>query len=242
MTRPGGRRADALRPVTITRGYTQHAPGSVLVSAGDTRILCTAMIEDGVPPFLARTGTGWVTAEYNMLPSSTPQRRVRDRRRGRPDGRSQEIQRLIGRSLRAVVRRECLGERTLYVDCDVLQADGGTRTLAVTGAYVALADAVGALRKKGILRRQPLTVPVAAVSVGVVDGRPLLDLCYEEDAAADVDMNVVMTGRGEIVEIQGTAERRPFARAELSRLMTLAARGVRRLVRLQRQALRKRLR
>lgn len=238
--RADGRRANELRPVTIRRHYTRHAPGSVLIAAGDTRVLCTAMWEDGVPPFLEGTGVGWVTAEYDMLPSSTTARRVRDAQRGRRDGRSQEIQRLVGRALRSVVRRERLGERTIYVDCDVIQADGGTRTLAITGGFVALCDAVSAMRRQRVVVRSPVVTPVAAVSVGIVKGRPMLDLCYEEDAAADVDMNVVMTGRGEIIEVQGTAERRPFSRAELDRLVGLAARGIRRLIRLQRQALARR--
>jgi ribonuclease PH len=235
--RPDGRRANQLRPVKIIRGYTKHAPGSVLISAGDTRVLCTAMVEEGVPPFLADTGTGWVTAEYGMLPSSTHTRRVRDIKRGKPDGRGQEIQRLIGRSLRAAVRRDQLGERTIHLDCDVLQADGGTRTLAITGAYVALADAVRAMRRGGLITRQPIITPVAAVSVGIVDGRPMLDLCYKEDAAADVDMNIVMTGKGGFVEVQGTAERAPFDRAGLDRLTDLAAGGIRKLIKLQKQAL-----
>ena len=235
--RPDGRRANQLRPMKIIRGYTKHAPGSVLISAGDTRVLCTAMVEEGVPPFLAGSGTGWVTAEYGMLPSSTHTRRVRDIKRGKPDGRGQEIQRLIGRSLRAVVRRDRLGERTIYLDCDVLQADGGTRTLAITGAYVALADAVRAMRRGGLIARQPIITPVAAVSVGIVDGRPMLDLCYKEDAAADVDMNIVMTGKGGFVEVQGTAERAPFDRAGLDCLTDLAAGGIRKLIKLQKQAL-----
>jgi len=197
------------------------------------------MCEESVPPFLKGTGAGWVTAEYNMLPSSTHTRRVRDVKRGRLDGRSAEIQRLIGRALRSVVRRERLGERTIYLDCDVIQADGGTRTLAITGAFVALADTLAALRAEGLIRRPPILCPVAAVSVGILDGRPILDLCYDEDVAADVDMNVVMNGKGEIVEVQGTAERRPFSRRDLDRLLTLAARGIRRLIRLQRRALRK---
>ena len=237
--RTDGRKVNELRPVKIIRGYTKHAPGSVLISAGDTRVLCTAMVEESVPPFLADTGKGWVTAEYSMLPSSTHTRRVRDIKRGKPDGRGQEIQRLIGRSLRAVVRRKCLGERTIYLDCDVIQADGGTRTLAITGAYIALCDALGKLRSDGLIKRQPIITPVAAVSVGIIDGRPMLDLCYKEDAAADVDMNVVMTGKGGFVEVQGTAEREPFDRAELDRLTDLAAGGIRKLIKLQKQALSK---
>jgi len=236
--RPDGRRADELRPVKVTRRYTRHAPGSVLIAAGDTRVLCTAMYEESVPPFLAETGVGWVTAEYNMLPSSTHTRRVRDVNRGRLDGRSQEIQRLIGRSLRSVVKRELLGERTIYLDCDVIQADGGTRTLAITGAFIALWDALKKMRRDRLIARWPITTHVAAVSAGIIDGRPMLDLCYHEDYRADVDMNVVMNGRGEFIEVQGTAENRPFRRAELDRLLNVAARGIRKLIRLQRQTLR----
>ena len=237
--RPDGRRADGLRPIRITRRYTRHAPGSVLIAAGDTRVLCTAMCEENVPPFLAETGVGWVTAEYNMLPSSTHTRRVRDVKRGRLDGRSQEIQRLIGRSLRSVVKRELLGERTIYLDCDVIQADGGTRTLAITGAFIALWDALKKMQRDRLITRWPITTHVAAVSAGIIDGRPMLDLCYHEDYRADVDMNVVMNGRGEFIEVQGTAENRAFRRDELDRLLNLAARGIRKLIRLQRQALRK---
>ncbi len=236
--RTDGRRANELRPVNIIRGYTKHAAGSVLISAGDTRVLCTAMVEEGVPPFLADTGTGWVTAEYSMLPSSTHTRRVRDIKRGKPDGRGQEIQRLIGRSLRAVVNRKLLGERTIYLDCDVIQADGGTRTLAITGACIALNDAISKLKSDGLITKQPIITPVAAVSVGIIDGRPMLDLCYKEDAAADVDMNVVMTGKGSFIEVQGTAEHAPFDRAELDRLLDLAASGIRKLIKFQKQALR----
>ena len=237
--RPDGRRADGLRPIRITRRYTRHAPGSVLIAAGDTRVLCTAMCEENVPPFLAETGVGWVTAEYNMLPSSPHTRRVRDVKRGRLDGRSQEIQRLIGRSLRSVVKRELLGERTIYLDCDVIQADGGTRTLAITGAFIALWDALKKMQRDRLITRWPITTHVAAVSAGIIDGRPMLDLCYHEDYRADVDMNVVMNGRGEFIEVQGTAENRAFRRDELDRLLNLAARGIRKLIRLQRQALRK---
>ncbi len=236
MTRADGRRIDELRPVTIERGYTKYAPGSVLISAGDTRILCTAMIEETVPDFRLGTGTGWVTAEYSMLPSATPERRERDIRRGRPDARSEEIRRLIGRALRAVVRFDRLGERTIVVDCDVLQADGGTRTLAVTGGYVALADAVAHLRRAGGIDRQPLTGNAAAVSVGIVDGRPMLDLCYREDVAADVDLNLVMDAKDRLIEVQGTAEGEPFDRDQLDRLLDLGRRGIRKLIRLQRQA------
>jgi len=236
--RPDGRRAGQLRPIEITRGYTKHAPGSVLIAAGGTRILCTAMWEEGAPPFLKGSGTGWVTGEYDMLPSATHTRRSRDSRSGRVNGRSQEIQRLIGRSLRSAVQRERLGEHTIHIDCDVIQADGGTRTLAITGGFIALCDAVASMREAGVVRRQPIVTPVAAVSVGVVDGRPLLDLCYEEDVAAEVDLNVVMNGKGGLIEVQGTAEHKPFSRADLDRMLDLAGRGIRSLMRHQRQALR----
>jgi ribonuclease PH len=235
--RTDGRRDTDLRPIRIERGYTRHAPGSVLIAAGETRVLCTAMIEESVPPFLVGSGQGWVTAEYGMLPSSTHTRRRRDVTQGKLDGRSTEIQRLIGRSLRAVVRRDRLGERTLYLDCDVIQADGGTRTLAVTGAFVALSDALRRLREDGQIARNPVVTPVAAVSVGIIDGRPMLDLCYREDSTAEVDMNVVMNGRGGLIEVQGTAEKGAFSRAEHDALLDLAARGIRKLFRLQRQAL-----
>ncbi len=237
--RPDGRTPAQLRPITIQRGYTKYAPGSVLIAAGQTRVLCTAMLDQAVPPFLAGTGTGWVTAEYDMLPSATPTRRARDIKRGSRDGRSQEIQRLIGRSLRAVVRRDRLGERCICIDCDVIQADGGTRTLAITGAFIALCDALKTMQRDGLITRWPISTPVAAVSVGLLGGRPILDLAYEEDVAADVDMNVVMTGRGSLVEVQGTAEHAPFDRRDLDRMLDLAARGIRRLIRLQKQALRK---
>jgi ribonuclease PH len=235
--RTDGRRDTDLRPIRIERGYTRHAPGSVLIAAGETRVLCTAMIEESVPPFLVGSGQGWVTAEYGMLPSSTHTRRRRDVTKGKLDGRSTEIQRLIGRSLRAVVRRDLLGERTLYLDCDVIQADGGTRTLAITGAFVALSDALRRLREDGQIARNPILTPVAAVSVGIIDGRPMLDLCYREDSTAEVDMNVVMNGRGGLIEVQGTAEKGAFSRAEHDALLDLAARGIRKLFRLQRQAL-----
>jgi ribonuclease PH len=237
--RTDGRSPGRLRPIEIVRDYTRYADGSVLIAAGHTRMLCTAMAVDEVPPFLEETGDGWVTAEYNMLPSSTPVRRVRDSRRGRPDGRSTEIQRLIGRSLRAVVDRTRLGERTIYIDCDVLQADGGTRTLAITGAFVALRDCIDRLRQQGAIRRQPVLDHVAAVSVGTIDGRPVLDLNYNEDVTAGVDMNVVMTGRGRLIEVQGTAEHEPFSRDQLDKLLDLAGRGIRKLVSLQRKALKR---
>jgi len=237
-TRIDGRTPNELREITITRNFTRYAPGSVMIAAGGTQVLCTAMAEQSIPPFLEGTGTGWVTAEYDMLPSSTHSRRRRDIQRGSRDGRSQEIQRFIGRALRTVVRRELLGERTIYIDCDVIQADGGTRTLAVTGAYLAFHDAVEKLRAAGQITGQPIISEVAAVSVGIVRGTPMLDLCYEEDSKAEVDMNVVMTGAGGIIEIQGTAEREPFSRAQFDQLFKLASSGIEKLVKIQRQAIR----
>src|SRR5690554_6168508 len=235
--RPSGRAPGELRPVTLTRNYTRHAEGSVLVEFGDTRVLCNASFEPRTPPFLKGTGRGWVTAEYGMLPRSTNQRMPREAARGRQGGRTLEIQRLIGRSLRAAVDLDAMGERTIAIDCDVLQADGGTRTAAITGAYVALADAVSYLREAGALQGEPLTGSIAAVSVGIVNGNPLLDLPYEEDVNADTDMNVVMTGSGEFVEVQGTAEGHPFNKAELDALLDLAAKGCTDLTRLQNEAL-----
>jgi ribonuclease PH len=235
--RVDGRRADELRPVRITRGFTEYAPGSVLYECGKTRVLCTATVEESVPDFLEGRGTGWVTAEYGMLPSSTPGRKRRAATRGRPDGREIEIQRILGRALRAVTDLPALGLRTVWIDVDVLQADGGTRTAGVTGAWIALADAVARLREEGRLERDPLAGQVAAVSVGVVDEIPLLDLCYREDAGAAVDLNVVMTARGEYVEVQGTGEKRGFTPIELDALLALAKKGCGRLHALQRRAL-----
>ena len=235
--RPSGRSPDALREVSIRRGYTRHAEGSVLIEFGDTRVLCTASVEDKVPPFLKGRGQGWLTAEYGMLPRATNTRSEREAARGRQSGRTQEIQRLIGRSLRAVTDLAGLGERTLQIDCDVLQADGGTRTAAITGAFVALHDALDWLRVKGLIGASPLRDFVAAVSVGIVDGEPVLDLDYAEDSACDTDMNVVMTGSGGIVEVQGTAEGAPFTRAQLDRMLALAHQGIERLVSAQRAAL-----
>jgi ribonuclease PH len=232
--RPDGRRGDELRPVRITRDFLRHPEGSVLVEFGDTKVICTASLEEKVPPFLRGQGLGWVTAEYGMLPRATGSRTPRENRG--PGGRSQEIQRLVGRALRAVVERPKLGERTFWVDCDVIQADGGTRTAAITGAYVALADALQRLVSANVLSRLPLRDAVAAISVGIVSGRPVLDLNYLEDSSADVDMNVVMTGSGEFVEVQGTAEQVPFGRERLSELLTLAEVGIRRLIALQRRA------
>jgi ribonuclease PH len=214
-----------------------YADGSVLLEAGNTKVLCTAMVEDKVPPFLRGQGKGWVTAEYNMLPSATQVRKPRDMSRGKVDGRTVEIQRLIGRALRSVVDLEKLGERTIWVDCDVLQADGGTRTAAITGSFIALMEAFHKLVEKGALSQIPVKTQVAAVSVGIVGGEAMLDLCYVEDAAAEVDMNVVMTANGEIIEIQGTGEERPFTKEEFARLMELAELGIQGLVSLQREAL-----
>ena len=235
--RPHGRAADALRPVTLTRRYTKHAEGSVLVAFGDTQVLCTASVEERVPPHKRGSGEGWVTAEYGMLPRSTHTRSDREAARGKQSGRTQEIQRLIGRSLRAVFDLPALGERTIHLDCDVLQADGGTRTAAITGAYVAAADAVAWLLAQGKVAASPLREPVAAVSVGIVEGTPVLDLEYVEDVACDTDMNVVMTAGGHFVEVQGTAEGAAFSRAEMDRLLALADRGIAELVRRQREAL-----
>jgi ribonuclease PH len=235
--RRDGRRPDELRPVRILRGAQEFAEGSCLIELGRTRVLCAASVEERVPPFLRGSGRGWVTAEYSLLPRSTAVRTPREVQQGRPSGRTQEIQRLIGRSLRAVTDLTAFGEATVTVDCDVLLADGGTRTAAITGGYVALHDAFRALRDAGRIDRIPLVDEVAAVSVGLVDGETLLDLCYEEDAMASVDMNVVMTGSGRFVEVQGTAEGDPFDRARLDAMLELAARGIDRLVRAQREAL-----
>ncbi|HSO07721.1 MAG TPA: ribonuclease PH [Pelomicrobium sp.] len=235
--RPSQRRPDQLRPVRITRGYTRHAEGSVLIEFGDTRVVCTASVEDKVPPFLKGQGQGWLTAEYGMLPRSTGTRMDREAARGKQSGRTQEIQRLIGRALRAVVDLAALGERTLKIDCDVIQADGGTRTASITGAFVAVADAVGLLLARQMLAASPIRDHVAAVSVGVYEGVPVLDLDYLEDSACDTDMNVVMTGNGGLVEVQGTAEGHPFSRAELDAMLALAEQGIGELVAAQKRAL-----
>ncbi|MEO5883867.1 MAG: ribonuclease PH [Caldimonas sp.] len=235
--RSSGRLADQLRPVSIQRGFTRHAEGSVLVSFGDTRVLCTASVEDKVPPHKRGSGEGWLTAEYGMLPRATHTRGDREAARGKQSGRTQEIQRLIGRSMRCVFDLSLLGERTISLDCDVLQADGGTRTAAITGAYVAAADAVTWLLAKGKIERSPIRDAVAAVSVGIVSRTPLLDLEYIEDAACDTDMNVVMTASGGFVELQGTAEGDTFSRLEMDALLALAAKGIGELVEAQRQAL-----
>jgi len=235
--RNDGRSADALRQVTIARGYTRHAEGSVLVSFGHTRVLCTASVEEKVPPHKRGSGEGWVTAEYGMLPRATHTRGDREAARGKQSGRTQEIQRLIGRSLRCVFDLKALGERSILIDCDVLQADGGTRTAAITGAWVAAHDAVSWLMAQGKLAQSPIRDGLAAISVGIVQGVPLLDLAYTEDSACDTDMNVVMTASGGFVEMQGTAEGAAFSRAEMDALLALADKGIRELVLAQQAAL-----
>jgi ribonuclease PH len=235
--RPSGRKAEELRAVRMTRGYTRHAEGSVLVEFGDTKVLCTASVEGRVPPFLRDKGRGWVTAEYGMLPRATHTRGDREAARGKQSGRTQEIQRLIGRALRAVIDLPRLGEHTIHVDCDVLQADGGTRTASITGAFVAVHDALSWMRGKGMIAVLPVKDFVAAVSVGMVEGEAVLDLDYPEDSACQTDMNVVMTGAGCFVEVQGTAEGEPFERAELDALLAIAGRGIAELVAHQRRVL-----
>ena len=232
--RSDNRPADHLRETTITSEYLLHAEGSVLIEAGRTRVICAASVEDRVPPFLRNTGKGWVTAEYGMLPRATSTRTTREASSGKVGGRTQEIQRLIGRSLRAVTNLPALGERTIWIDCDVIQADGGTRTASITGAFVALALALEKLRERDVLRTIPLYDYVAAISVGIVDGEPLLDLAYDDDSRADVDMNVVKTGDGRFIEVQGTAEAVPFGREALDTLLTLADRGIAQLIDKQR--------
>jgi len=237
MIRPSKRTADQLRSVRIDRNYTRHAEGSVLIEFGDTRVLCTASVEEKVPGFLKGRGQGWVTAEYGMLPRSTNTRTDREAARGKQSGRTQEIQRLIGRSLRAVTDMKKLGERTIQIDCDVIQADGGTRTAGITGAFVALHDAVALLMRRGLIAESPVRDFVAAVSVGIYEGTPVLDLDYPEDSNCDTDMNVVMTGSGGFVEVQGTAEGAPFSQAQMDALMALAQRGIRELIGKQKEAL-----
>jgi len=234
--RADNRGAAALRPVEIVPGYLMTAEGSALIKAGNTHVLCAASVEDTVPPFLRNSGKGWVTAEYAMLPRATARRSPREVTKGRPSGRTHEIQRLIGRSIRAVIDPVALGERTIYIDCDVIQADGGTRTASISGAWVALALAVKKLREYGVLKSNPVRDVVAATSVGIVGGVPMLDLCYEEDSQADVDMNVVMTGSGKFIEVQATAEHTPFDDAQMAELISLARAGIARIVDLQKQA------
>lgn len=235
--RASGRNADMLRPIRLTRHYTRHAEGSVLVEFGDTQVLCTASIAEKVPPFLRNTNKGWVTAEYGMLPRSTSQRMEREAARGKQGGRTQEIQRLIGRALRAAIDLEILGEISIIIDCDVIQADGGTRTAAITGGFVALADAIQYLQQAGKLTTNPLKTSVAAVSVGIVKGIPVLDLDYVEDSSAETDMNVVMNDQGAFIEIQGTAEGHAFHAAELNALLQLASTGIQQLIAAQKAAL-----
>jgi ribonuclease PH len=237
LSRPSGRAADQLRAISIERHYTRHAEGSVLVSFGDTKVLCTASVEERVPPWLRGKGEGWVTAEYGMLPRATTDRTQREAARGGQGGRTMEIQRLIGRSLRACVDRAALGERVITLDCDVIQADGGTRTAAITGAYVALVDAVSTLTRRNAIKRNPILGAIAAVSVGIYNGVPVLDLDYAEDSNCDTDMNVVMNDGGGFIEVQGTAEGHAFRREEMDELMDLAARGIDQLVAAQRAAL-----
>jgi ribonuclease PH len=235
--RNDGRKLAELRRVKISTDFIRHAEGSVLIEVGDTRVICTATVEEQVPPFLRDTNRGWVSAEYGMLPGSSTTRIQRESVRGRVGGRTHEIQRLIGRSLRAVANLELVGPRTIWLDCDVIEADGGTRTASITGAYVALALALRRLRAAGRIEAEPLTGSVAAVSVGLVGGRALLDLCYDEDSRADVDMNFVMTGKGQFIEVQGTAEAKPFTKAQLVRLSDMAWTGIQELTKLQREAL-----
>jgi ribonuclease PH len=234
--RPSKRESDQLRDVKVTRNYTKHAEGSVLVEFGDTKVICTASIDESVPPFLKGQGKGWLTAEYSMLPRATNSRNKRDISQGKPSARSQEIQRLIGRSLRSVVDFSLLGERQVIIDCDVIQADGGTRTASITGAYVALSDAVSYLLKNGLVAENPIKGVIAAISVGIYNGYPVLDLDYLEDSNCDTDMNVVMSSRG-IVEIQGTAEGAPFSREELNTLLNLAEKGINQLFMIQKHSL-----
>ena len=235
--RTDGRKERELRPIVITPGYIKSADGSVLIEVGDTRVICTAKLEDKVPPFLRNSGKGWITAEYGMLPSSSQVRISREAARGRIGGRTHEIQRLIGRSLRTIADLKSLGERTIWIDCDVIQADGGTRTASITGAYVALVEAARQLIKQGVVQKNPIKDSVAAVSVGIVDGKPLLDLNYEEDSRAEVDMNFVMTGSGKFVEVQGTAESAPFTKKGLDRMAEIAQQGIRELLKVQKKVL-----
>lgn len=237
INRKDARQPSELRPTRMTPSFTMHAEGSVLIEAGNTRVLCTASVEDRVPPFLRNTGKGWVTAEYGMLPRATSTRTQREATAGKVGGRTQEIQRLIGRSLRSVTKLPELGERTIWIDCDVLQADGGTRTASITGGFVALVLALKHMRQKGMIRTLPLMDYVAAISVGVVAGTPMLDLAYDEDSNAEVDMNVVKTGDGRFIEVQGTAEGLPFQRAALDALLELADNGIKELVELQRSVI-----
>lgn len=236
-TRIDGRFWDEMRPVIIERNFIKPAEGSVLISVGDTKVICTATVEEKVPPFLKGSNKGWVTAEYSMLPRATEQRTVRESAKGRLGGRTMEIQRLIGRALRSVIDQDALGERTIWIDCDVIQADGGTRTAAITGGFVALVDACQYLLANELIEKSPITDFLAAISVGKIDGHLCLDLCFKEDAHAEVDMNVVMTSQGKLIEVQGTAEGSPFSRSELNELLDLAHKGVQELIVIQKEAL-----
>ncbi|MEG1310728.1 MAG: ribonuclease PH [Romboutsia sp.] len=237
MTRINNRKNNQIRDIKITRDYTRYAEGSVLIEMGETKVICTASIEDKVPPFLRNSGTGWINAEYSMLPRSTHQRKIRESSRGKVDGRTQEIQRLIGRSIRSVIDLNKLGERTIWVDCDVIQADGGTRTASITGAFVAVVDALNKLYKSKAIKEIPVRNFVSAISVGIVNQEHVLDLCYEEDSNAQVDMNIIMTDKGEFVEVQGTGEERPFSRTDLNTLLELGEKGNKELIKAQRDAL-----
>jgi ribonuclease PH len=235
--RSDGRKPSQLRPLKITPSYIKTADGSVLIEMGDTRVICTAKLEERVPPFLRNSGKGWITAEYGMLPGSSQQRIGRESSRGKVGGRTHEIQRLIGRSLRSVADLKNLGERSVWIDCDVIQADGGTRTASITGAYIALMEAVRVWRARGILSADPIKDAVAAVSIGIVDGKILLDLCYEEDSKADVDMNFVMTGSGKFIEVQGTAESAPFTKKQMERMAEIAHQGIKELLQAQKKVI-----
>ena len=235
--RSDGRNSNQLRALTITPTYIKTADGSVLIEMGDTRVICTAKLEERVPPFLRNSGKGWITAEYGMLPGSSQQRIGRESSRGKVGGRTHEIQRLIGRSLRSVADLKSLGERSVWIDCDVIQADGGTRTASITGAYIALMEAVRVWRERGILSADPVKDAVAAVSIGIVDGKILLDLCYEEDSKADVDMNFVMTGSGKFIEVQGTAESAPFTKKQMERMAEIAHQGIKELLQAQKKVI-----
>ncbi len=235
LIRFDGRRRDQVRPVKVTRNFIKHAEGSVLIEMGDTKVICTASVEEKVPPFLKGKGTGWVTAEYAMLPRSTHERSPREAVKGKQGGRTLEIQRLVGRALRAVTDMTLLGERTVWIDCDVIQADGGTRTASITGSFIALADACAVLKKKELIKKSPLTDYLAAISVGKVGGEVLVDLAYQEDSLADVDLNLVMTGTGQYVEIQGTAERTPFDKKDMDEFLTFGWRAIQHLVTLQKE-------
>ena len=237
MQRIDGRKNEQIRPVKIIRNYLKHAEGSVLIEMGDTRVICTASVDDKVPPFIKGTGKGWITSEYGMLPRSTETRKPRESARGKIDGRTMEIQRLIGRALRSIVNLEKLGEITIYIDCDVIQADGGTRTASITGSYVALVDALYKLVQQEKLEEMPLNGYIAAVSVGIKDGEAILDLNYSEDSTCQVDMNMVMTDKGEFIEIQGTGEESPFNKAQLREMMELAEKGIQELIEIQKQSL-----